>query len=144
MSKWIWFDMDGTIADFYGVKNWLEYLINESAYPYKAAKPLLNFSAFSRILNKLQNKGYKIGIISWASKAGSYEFNLAVETAKRAWLVKHLPAVEWNIIKVVPYGTNKQAECKEGILFDDEERNRNDWAGNSYPPQDIMKILKGL
>ena len=27
MQKAIYFDMDGTIADFYGVPNWLEYLI---------------------------------------------------------------------------------------------------------------------
>lgn len=25
----IWFDMDGTIADFYGVENWLDYLLDE-------------------------------------------------------------------------------------------------------------------
>ena len=28
------FDMDGTIADLYGVENWLEYLINGDAFPY--------------------------------------------------------------------------------------------------------------
>ena len=27
-------DMDGTIANLYGVENWLEYLINEDAFPY--------------------------------------------------------------------------------------------------------------
>ena len=26
----VYFDMDGTIANFYGVENWLEYLINEN------------------------------------------------------------------------------------------------------------------
>ena len=44
MTKAINFDMDGTLADFYGVDNWLEYLVNKDAYPYAAAKPLMNMS----------------------------------------------------------------------------------------------------
>ena len=41
MKKEIWFDMDGTIADLYGVENWLEMLIAEDPTPYAVAKPLL-------------------------------------------------------------------------------------------------------
>lgn len=29
----ICFDMDGTIANLYGVENWLDYLINKDTYP---------------------------------------------------------------------------------------------------------------
>ena len=36
------FDMDGTIADLYGVENWLEYLIAENTFPYANARPLLH------------------------------------------------------------------------------------------------------
>ena len=39
MVKAINFDMDGTLADFYGVDGWLEYLVNKNAYPYATAKP---------------------------------------------------------------------------------------------------------
>ena len=67
----ICFDMDGTIADLYGVENWLEYLLEENVKPYKIAKPLVNMSALARRLNKLQRKGYEIGVISWTSKGGS-------------------------------------------------------------------------
>ena len=35
------FDMDGTIADLYGVENWLDYLIAEDTTPYTEAEPLL-------------------------------------------------------------------------------------------------------
>ena len=42
MTKTINFDMDGTFVDLYGVKNWLDYLINEDITPYKTAKPLVN------------------------------------------------------------------------------------------------------
>ena len=40
----IWFDMDGTIADLYGVENWLEMLIVHDETPYAIAKPIVNLS----------------------------------------------------------------------------------------------------
>ena len=42
VEKMICFDMDGTIADLYGVDGWLDDLINKSARPYEVAKPLVN------------------------------------------------------------------------------------------------------
>ena len=137
----IWFDMDGTIADLYGVENWLSMLRNSDPTPYKVAKPLLNFSLFARLLNKAQRNGYKIGIISWTSKTGTPEYNKAVETAKRKWLACHLPSVKWDTIAVVPYGTPKST-CGEGILFDDEEPNRKEWKGLALEPDKILSILK--
>jgi len=64
----IWFDMDGTIADLYGVNGWLEMLIAEDTTPYAIARPLVNLSQLARKLNTLQRAGYEIGIISWGSK----------------------------------------------------------------------------
>ena len=142
--KAIHFDLDGTLCDFYGVKNWLDYLMEENTYPYEVAKPLLNFSLLARLLNKLQAGGWKIGIISWTSKCGSEMYNLAVEMAKRNWLAKHLPSVEWDEIKVVRYGTNKYMTCGGGILFDDEEGNREAWQDEAYEPTQILEILKKL
>lgn len=142
--KTIWFDLDGCIAGLYAVENWLDYLQNESTYPYEAAKPLLNFSMFAKLLRKLQNHGYKIGIISWTSKSGSEEYHNRVEYAKRQWLARHLPSVVWDEIRIVRYGTNKYLSCGGGILFDDEERNRDSWEDESYSPEDIIRILKSL
>ena len=48
------FDMDGTIADLYGVDGWLNDLINGDTRPYDIAKPLVNMSALARRLNALQ------------------------------------------------------------------------------------------
>lgn len=144
MTKWIWFDMDGTIANLYAVENWLYDLQAERVRPYKEAAPMLNFSLFARLLNQLQRNGWKIGIISWTSKCGSETYNMAVEMAKRAWLTAHLPSVEWDEIKVVRYGTNKLTATGGGILFDDEEGNRNIWGENAYEPQRIVEILKHL
>ena len=47
------FDMDGTIADLYGVSNWLEDLLHEDVRPYVEARPLVNLQALARVLNRL-------------------------------------------------------------------------------------------
>lgn len=144
MTKEIWFDMDGTIANLYAVEGWLNDLRNESTRPYDMALPMLNFSLFARLLNQLQADGWKIGIISWTAKNGNEAYNLAVEISKRAWLAKHLPSVEWDEIKVVRYGTNKKETCGGGILFDDEIGNREEWGKGAYTPDMITEILKEL
>lgn len=144
MKKEIWFDMDGTIANLYAVEGWLDYLQREDVYPYAEAATMLNFSLLARLLNQLQAQGWKLGVISWTAKFGSEMYNLAVETTKREWLAKHLPSVQWDEIKVVRYGTNKYQTCGGGILFDDEEENRNAWGDKAYEPQYIVDVLKGL
>ena len=141
----IWFDMDGTIADFYGVEGWLEYLKKQDATPYRKAKPLFNFSAFARALHRLQAAGYKVGIVTWGSKCSTEMFDNLVSAAKELWLCEHLPSVEWNEFRFMPYGTNKNSvNGGTDILFDDEVRNREDWNGAAYEPCDIQKILSSL
>ena len=143
MNITINFDMDGTIADLYGVENWLEYLLAEDTTPYAVATPLVRLATLARRLNTLQRNGYDIAVISWLSKSGTEEYNRAVTEVKMAWLKKHLPSVEWNEIHIVPYGTPKQNFCKTplDVLFDDEERNRNNWTGRAYDVQNILEIL---
>ena len=146
MNITINFDMDGTIADLYGVENWLEYLIAENTFPYANAKPLLRLSALARKLNALQRNGYNIAVISWLSKSGTAEYNEAVTAVKLNWLAKHLPSVNWDEIHIVPYGTPKQNFCNNplDILFDDEERNRTNWTGRAYDVQNILEILREI
>lgn len=143
MNITINFDMDGTIANFYGVENWLDYLIAEDVFPYANAKPLIRFATLARRLNTLQRKGYNLAVISWLSKSGTEEYNRAVTEVKRAWLRKHLPSVNWDEIHIVPYGTPKQNFCNNplDILFDDEERNRMNWTGRAYDVENILEIL---
>ena len=138
----IWFDMDGTIADLYGVENWLDYLLASDTTPYLAAKPLLNLSLLARYLNKAQKQGHEIGVISWTSKGGTDLYNGEVALAKMVWLHKHLPSVVWDNIKIVAYGTNKKVTCGDGILFDDELNNRRIWGADAYTPDRIFEILK--
>lgn len=146
MNITINFDMDGTIADLYGVENWLEYLINEDTFPYANAQPLLRLSALARKLNALQRAGYDLAVISWLSKSGSEAYNEEVTAVKLNWLKTHLPSVAWDRITIVPYGTPKQNYCNSpfDILFDDEAKNRDNWTGIAYDVQNIMEVLKNL
>ena len=113
--------------------------------PYMLAKPLVRLSALARVLNRLQAEGYEIGVISWLSKTGTPRYNAEVTAAKYAWLAKHLPSVDFDEIHIVPYGTPKQIFAKPNdILFDDEERNRNDWTGTAFDVNNIMGVLKSL
>ena len=140
------FDMDGTIANLYGVENWLEMLIAHDETPYANAKPLINLSLLARYLNKIQRKGVEIGVISWLSKNSNDDYDERVTNAKLRWLKKHLPSVNWDNIVVVHYGTPKEnyALTENDILFDDEEQNRNNWKGFAYTETEIFTVLKSI
>ena len=141
----IWFDMDGTIADLYGVENWLPMLQASDPTPYIVAKPLVRLSTLAYMLNKLKASGYRVGVISWLSKSGTPAYNAVVTAAKIAWLRKHLPSVAFDDIKIVPYGVNKNLfNAGDDILFDDEEPNRNNWTGTAYNVNNIIETLKTL
>lgn len=143
MTKAIYFDMDGTIANLYSVDNWLDYLIKYDSTPYEIAKPMLNMSVLARILNRLQREGYIIGIISWLSKTSTPEYGKKVRQAKINWLKKHLKSVKFDSIQIVDYGTPKYTLGK-GILFDDEVENRNAWGEGAYDVDNILGVLKTL
>lgn len=146
MNKAIYFDMDGTIADFYGVNGWLESLKAGDTHPYEAAAPLLRLSALAKRLNNLQKKGYKIGIVSWLAKNSTDEFDEKVTQAKIHWLKIHMKSVRFDEIHIVKYGTPKEevVEIPNGILFDDEIPNRRNWKGNAYSEREIMEVLKDI
>lgn len=137
------FDMDGTIADLYGVEGWLDDLIANNTRPYEMAKALLNLQALARVLNGLQRRGYEINIISWLAKNSNADYDARVTEAKKEWLAKHLASVQFNNIFIVPYGTPKH-EIANGILFDDEIGNRNAWGVGAYDVHNIIEVLRGL
>lgn len=146
MNITINFDMDGTIADLYANPNWLPLLRAYDPTPYATAKPLLRLCDLARKLNTLQKNGYRIAVISWLSKESTAEYDEAVTNAKLEWLAKHLPSVNWDEITIVPYGTPKENYCHNplDILFDDEERNRNNWTGRAYGVDNILEILREI
>ena len=141
----IYFDMDGTIANLYGVDNWLPKLRNEDATPYTDAAPLVDMEILQLLLAILQNRGYKIGIITWLAKDSSKAYKKAVKIAKMKWLRAMLPEIHFNEMHFVQYGTRKDyvAKDKDGIIFDDDEKVRKTWRGQAINPntEDIIEIL---
>jgi hypothetical protein len=140
------FDLDGTLADLYGVEGWLPMLEAHDETPYVIAEPLLRLNIFARMINKLQREGYKLGVLSWLSKDNDADYNERVTNAKLEWLARHLPSVVWDRITIIPYGTPKENYCETplDILFDDELKNRDNWVGIAYDVNDIIEILKNL
>ena len=127
MANRIYLDMDGTIADLYGVKNWLADIVNSNDRPYREAKRIVE----EKVLENLVDNGYEIGIVSWLAKNSTKEYDKMVRNAKREWLKENFPNIDFVEIHIVKYGTPKSKVVKEknGILFDDEKPNREEWKG---------------
>ena len=144
----IYFDMDGTIANLYGVENWLSKLRAEDASPYEDAEPLVNIAEFCELLEDLQNTGINLGIISWTAKNGTNSYNKKVRSVKKIWLLEMFPEIVFDEIHIVKYGTRKDyvAKDKNGILFDDDETVRDKWRGQTINPntEDIIEVLKKI
>lgn len=142
----IWWDMDGTIANLYGVEGWLPMLRAEDTTPYVEADTLWNMSLLARLMNRAQRAGYKLGVISWTSKGGSASYNQAVAEAKLSWLRKHLHSVRFDAIEIVEYGTPKYQfkQTENDILFDDELPNREAWGDEAFDPSEMVEILRQI
>ena len=129
MTKVIVFDMDGTLADFFNVKGWLDYLYAENTLPYEIAEPLYDMAELREILVALKSKGYLVAVTSWLSKGSTKDFENATRKAKIEWLNKYgFPYDELHLVK---YGTTK-ANCTRHhkgyqILVDDNEKIRKGW-----------------
>lgn len=129
MNKTLVFDMDGTLANFYGVDGWLEDIRNENTRPYDIAKPLYNMEVLNAILDLLRAQGWTIAITTWLAKDSTKTFDDMVRASKIAWLQKY--NFSYDEIHLVRYGTTK-ANCtrKNGgvqILVDDNEKIRKGW-----------------
>lgn len=126
--RWIWFDMDGTIADLYAVNGWLDDLIAENTRPYRDAEMLYNADDLNDIIKALKRKGYNVGVVSWSSKKATPEYTNRITLEKMAWLKRN--NLNFDKVIVTSYGVRKADTCRSfgsGVLVDDEEQNRNAW-----------------
>ena len=123
MTKIINLDCDGTFINLYGVNGWLDDLINEDVRPYREAKPLVNLVWFARTIHE--------------------EYNARVKQTKLEWFETHIPSVKFDNVYIVDYGTPKTSLAK-GILFDDEEHNRNEWNGIAFDEKDLIKKMRAF
>ena len=128
-NKTLVFDMDGTIADLYGVDNWLSDLRSENPRPYELAKPMYSMDFLNGLLEYFKMLGWRIVVTTWLAKNSSKEYDELVRKAKIEWLKKY--EFPYDEIHLVKYGTTK-ANCTRQlgglqILVDDNEQIRKGW-----------------
>jgi len=149
MLKMICFDMDGTIADLYGVNGWLEDLRSENPTPYIVAKPMWDMKALAEVLRSLK---VEIRVITWLSKDSSEEYKDEVRKAKREWLDRY--DFPYDKFHGVQYGATKAdsvrkylAEDETAILIDDSFKVRKGWnLGEAVNPMetDLIEYFKRM
>ena len=97
----IYFDMDGTLAGLFYVKDFNKKLANGDMTPYLEARPLYNLDDMNKVISLLKANGYEIGIISYVDKKHPKESR----QAKKQWLAKYFPyATEIHLVQ--EYKTN--------------------------------------
>ncbi len=150
--KMVCFDMDGTIADLYGVNGWLEGLRAYDPAPYVKAEPMWNMPELANVLGELRMVGIEIRIITWLSAESTTEYDNEVRKAKREWLENM--GFPYDHFHGVKYGTTKAScvsryleESETAILIDDNAKVRNGWSlGDTIDPttENIIEMLKAL
>ena len=105
MNRTLVFDMDGTIANLYGVENWLEDLRSENARPYEVAKAIYDKMVLNEILGLLKAQGWRIVVTTWLAKDSTEYYKNLVRQAKLQWLAEQ--EFPFDEIHLVAYGTTK-------------------------------------
>ena len=138
----VW-DMDGTMADLYGVDGWLEMLENENPLPYEIAKPLWDMERLANIIRGLQAIGVEQRIVTWLSMNSSEEYKTETRRAKREWLDEF--GFPYDHFHGVQFGATKAdsvrkflADDETAILIDDSARVRKGWhLGETVDPTEV-------
>lgn len=127
--KKIYFDMDGTVYDLYGMENWLEMLRNEEKGAFTLGNALVNMDELKEVCLKLIAKGYQIGIITWLPMGASLEYCEVCTAEKRKWAEKNMPYI--SEFYALEYGVPKQyapaRRAAEMWLVDDNKEVREMW-----------------
>lgn len=127
--KKIYFDMDGTVYDLYGMENWLEMLRNEEKGAFTLGNALVDMVALKEVCLKLIAKGYQIGIITWLPMGASLEYCEVCTKEKRRWAENNMPYI--SEFYALEYGVPKQyapaRRAAEMWLVDDNKEVREMW-----------------
>ena len=152
MLKMICFDMDGTIADFYAVKNWQEALANENPTPYEVARPLWDMERLAEVLTFMRGAGVEIRVVTWLAKDSTEAYKTEVREAKLAWLEEM--GFPFDNFHGVQYSATKAdsvrkylADDETAILIDDNAKVRKGWRlGKTIDPAgcDLIDVLYAI
>lgn len=114
----ILFDLDGTLANLYGRKDWLEKLRKEEPI-YEELEPLVDMQELNHIAEKLMNVGVEFCVVTWLSMQASETYELITSMEKFRWCKRYIPFI--SEFECQPYGTPKQTNYRNTkcILIDD-------------------------
>ena len=114
----ILFDLDGTLGNLYGRKNWLEELKSEIPI-YEDLEPLVNMEELNAIAYKLKSVGVEFGVVTWLAMGASENYEFITSMEKYRWCKKYIPFI--TEFECQPYGTPKQTNYRnrQCILIDD-------------------------
>ena len=128
--KIVYLDMDGTIADLYGINNWLERLRDEDSTIFTECETLITEKA---LFDLYPVEKYEIRILSMTPKKATKRYCMSVIAQKNEWLDTHFPHIKKRIY--LPYGHNKNLKNSVNkILIDDSEIIRNNFRGIALAP----------
>ena len=141
----VW-DMDGTMADLYGVDGWLEMLRAENPLPYEIAEPIWDMERLVNVIRALQDFGIEQRIVTWLSMNSSEEYKTETRRAKREWLEQF--DFPYDHFHGVQFGSTKAdsvrkflADDETAILIDDSTKVRKGWhLGETVDPTKINVI----
>lgn len=121
MSVKIYFDLDGTVYNLYGVTEWEPKLRAENPNVFKEGSFIGNHKDFTDICGKLLEKGVQFGVITWLPMQASPEYELECAKVKRQWVERYIPFV--TEFTAQRYGIPKQnaivRRAKTMYLLDD-------------------------
>lgn len=132
--KVVYLDMDGTIANLYGVSDWLPKLEKEEQGLFLNLEPLVTEE---ELLNTFPKDEYEIRILSMTPNAASQEYCEIVKREKDLWLNTFFPnSISKRIYK--KYGKSKNLRnCVNTILVDDNKTIRMLWKGKALCPTEL-------
>lgn len=121
MTKKIFFDLDGTVYDLYGQKDWLPKIRNEESGVFTQKAFLVDYSMFIDKIATLTRKGFTFGVITWLPMNASPEYEEVCRLEKIDWIDTWLPFT--SEVNIQPYGVPKQnaiqKRAKKMFLIDD-------------------------
>ena len=130
MKTVVYLDMDGTIANLYGIENWLARLRNEDSTIFTECETLISETALFELYPV---EKYEIRILSMTPKKATKRYRMSVIAQKNEWLDTHFPHIKKRIY--LPYGHNKNLKNSANkILIDDSEIIRNNFRGIALAP----------